>query len=244
MILVPTIELRDQTASDTLDADLADQAEKLIGLGFEHLYLIDRDAQYSDRPFNISQLRAFLQRFPELPFAVGGGIRTLETVGEILSAGAKRVILGPMFWLQGGDNEQLGKSELLHQATTLFPGKIMAIVDGYHGRVRLHHDNGHVQEESLLDVALRLEAAGTAGIVYLEREREGFYGGLDIEIMADLAFALTVPLYVTGGIHALDDLRALKQQAGTGIAGAILGRALLDNRIDPVSALALLRSEN
>ena len=242
MILVPTIELRDQKVTDALDAELAVQAENLIQLGFQHLYLIDRDAQYSRRPFNIEQTRAFLQRFPHLPFGVGGGIRTLETVDEILAAGADRVILGPMFWLQGEDHSEIGRSALLREATTRHPGKILAIVDGYHGRVRLHQPNGNTHEEPLLDVTLRLEAEGAAGIVYLEREREGFYGGLDIEIMADIAFALTIPLYVTGGIHALDDLRALKQQAGTGIAGAILGRALLDGRIDPVSALALLRS--
>lgn len=240
MILIPTIELRDQKAQPTLAADLQEKAETLIRIGFEHLYIIDRDAQYSDKPFNIGQVRSFLSQFADYKIGVGGGIKDMATLDAIVDAGAKRVILGPMFWRQAG---------LFAEAAKKYPEKLFTIIDAYEGWVRdnVHQTEPHTSDQQgqrILDVALQLEAEGAAAIIYLERERSGFYGGIDAETMADLAFALQVPLYVTGGINSLDHLRALKSQADTGIRGAILGRALLDGRIDPVSALALLKQKD
>lgn len=237
MILIPTIELRDQPTSDTLAPALEAQARQLVEIGFDYLYIIDRDAQYGDQPFNIGQVRSFLKIFGDYKIGVGGGIKDIETLDMVFEAGARRVILGPMFWHQEG---------LFARAAAKYPNQLFALVDAYKGVV---HDDIHQMDRHkgrrILDVALKLESEGAGAIVYLERERDsGFYGGIDAEIMADLAFALQVPLYVTGGINSFDHLRALKSQADTGIHGAILGRALLDGRIDPVSALTLLKAED
>lgn len=239
MLLVATLELRDQPASDVLAAELRQQADDLLKIGFNRLYIIDRDAQYSDKPFNIGQVRSFLKIYEGMTVGVGGGIKTMETLDQIIEAGATRVILGPMFWRQEHNGESL-----FAIAARKYPGKLLAIIDAYRGWV---HQNPHEigsEGERIMDVALRLEAAGAMSIVYLERERSGFYGGIDEGNMADLAFALQVPLFVTGGINSLDHLRALKSQAATGIAGAILGRALIDGRIDPVSALTIVRAKD
>lgn len=233
MLLYPAIELRALASGDAVAA-AAEQAAHFAQLGFGYLYVIDRDAQYHGKPFNLSAISHLLQG-ATVPTWIGGGIKDIETIRAVIACGASQVVVGPSFWQQTG---------VLRQATKEFPGKIIALVDAHAGFVvdPTYSAATPQQKERVLDRALTFEREGVAGIIYMEHEREGAQGSLNTEVIADLAFALTVPLYVTGGINAMSDLRALKAEAYTGIAGVILGRALVDGRIDPITALALLHS--
>lgn len=235
MILYPTIELRDDITAEAL----REQAALLYRLGLRQFYFIDRNAQYSDRPFALDAARAFMESLPDCEHWIGGGIRDLATVAALAETSASRIVVGPMLWEQPG---------LFAAAVRAAPGRLVALVAARQGTIdTLQSEAGALDDKtqprrSALDQALTFESEGARGIMYLERDRAGFYGGIDAEIMADLAFALHVPLYVTGGINSLNDIRALKLESNTGIAGLVLGRALLDGRIDPVSALALLNT--
>ena len=90
---------------------------------------------------------------------------------------------------------------------------------------------------SALDLALAFEDAGAAAIVHTDIERDGVLGGANVAATADLARRLKTPVIASGGIAALADIAALK--ACGCVAGAILGRALYDGRIDLAAALAL-----
>lgn len=230
MQLYPAIELRGQGQDNTDAAEALTQAARLSHLGFNDIYVIDRDAQHHGKPFNLPLISNLLRQIQGNAW-VGGGIRDAATVRAALQAGASRVVVGPSYWQQAG---------LLEEATAAFPGKVIALIDAFAGYVVGMATD--MPKQRVLDLALAFERAGVAGIVYMEHEREGAQGGLDAEVIADLAFALAVPLYVTGGINTLSDLRALKAEAYTGIAGVILGRALVDGRIDPITAQALLNS--
>jgi phosphoribosylformimino-5-aminoimidazole carboxamide ribotide isomerase len=63
--------------------------------------------------------------------------------------------------------------------------------------------------------------------------------GPNVAATAALALALETPVIASGGIAALDDIAALKTHESDGIAGAILGRALYDGRVDLKAALAM-----
>jgi phosphoribosylformimino-5-aminoimidazole carboxamide ribotide isomerase len=58
-----------------------------------------------------------------------------------------------------------------------------------------------------------------------------------VDLTADLARAVDVPVIASGGLASVADIVALRA-AGAGIAGAILGRALYDGRVVPEAALA------
>ena len=66
-------------------------------------------------------------------------------------------------------------------------------------------------------------------------------GGVNVEATVDLAFSLTTPVIASGGVSSLSDLKELKENSDAGIEGVICGRALYDGRIDPLSAIKLLR---
>ena len=61
-----------------------------------------------------------------------------------------------------------------------------------------------------------------------------------MDATAALAEAISTPVIASGGVSSLDDLRALKARASSGISGVISGRALYDGRIDLAEALAVL----
>ena len=69
-----------------------------------------------------------------------------------------------------------------------------------------------------------------AGVLVTAVHREGRLEGPDLPLMQDLAARTTLPLFASGGITPMDDLRAL---AAFGVAGAILGMALYTGALDP-----------
>ncbi|MGH7034661.1 MAG: HisA/HisF-related TIM barrel protein, partial [Stellaceae bacterium] len=76
-------------------------------------------------------------------------------------------------------------------------------------------------------------------IIFTDIERDGMMQGANIEQTAALARRLKTPVIASGGISSLEELRVLKAHEGDGIAGAILGRALYDGRVDLAAALAV-----
>ena len=88
------------------------------------------------------------------------------------------------------------------------------------------------------DVAARLVAQGVRTIVYTAAERDGVLSGADLDgarAIAALGGPSGVSVIVSGGVASLDDLRAARR---VGLAGAIVGRALLEGRFTIEEALA------
>jgi phosphoribosylformimino-5-aminoimidazole carboxamide ribotide isomerase len=90
-----------------------------------------------------------------------------------------------------------------------------------------------------LDLALAFEDAGAAAIVHTDIERDGALEGANVAATSALARRLKTPVIASGGIASLADIAALKAHEPDGVAGAILGRALYDGRIELAAALGL-----
>ena len=87
-------------------------------------------------------------------------------------------------------------------------------------------------------VARRVMAVGITTLAVTELSREGRLGGADIAGAAALAEG-GMEVIISGGVDSLDDLRRVE---AAGLAGAIVGRALLENRFSLEEALACLSS--
>ena len=127
----------------------------------------------------------------------------------------------------------------MRQAARAFPGRIAVGIDARGGRVATQ---GWLETSDVTaaDLARSFEDAGVAAIVYTDIERDGALRGVNVAATAALARAVGAPVIASGGVAGLGDLRALKQESASGIAGVICGRALYDGKIDPAQALALL----
>ena len=241
MILYPAIDLkggqcvrllRGEMASVTVfNEDPAAQARAFADKGCEWLHLVDLDGAVAGKPVNGPAIEAILRAIT-IPVQLGGGLRDLETISTWLGAGVQRAILG---------TAALRNPELVREACKRFPKRVAVGIDARDGFVAIE---GWATTSTVraIELGLRLEDAGAAAIIYTDISRDGAMTGVNVEATVELAWALTTPVIASGGVASLDDLRALKDEAGAGIEGVICGRALYDGRIDPAAAIKLLKA--
>lgn len=238
MILYPAIDLKDghcvrllrgeMSAATVFNDDPAAQARSFAAAGCRWLHLVDLDGAFAGRPMNAASVEAILAAV-SIPAQLGGGIRDLATVEAWLGKGIARVILG---------TAALTDPALVREACRRFPGRVAIGIDARGGRVAVE-GWAKTSEMTALDLALRVENAGAAAIVFTDIERDGALGGANVAATAALARRLETPVIASGGIAALADIAALKAHECEGVAGAVLGRALYDGRIDLEVALAM-----
>jgi phosphoribosylformimino-5-aminoimidazole carboxamide ribotide isomerase len=239
MILYPAIDLKDgacvrlvrgeMNLATVFNPDPAAQARRFVEQGFGWLHLVDLNGAFEGRPVNGDAVARILAAI-DLPVQLGGGIRDMATIEAWLERGVRRVILGTV---------ALRDPDLVREACRRFPGRVAVGIDARDGWVAVE-GWARTSNVKALDLALKFEDSGVAAIIYTDINRDGAMGGLNVEATADLAFALTTPVIASGGASSLDDLRVIKREEKSGIAGVICGRALYDGRIDPKQALAIL----
>jgi phosphoribosylformimino-5-aminoimidazole carboxamide ribotide isomerase len=243
MILFPAIDLKDgvcvrlvrgdMARATIFNADPAAQAREFQDAGCEWLHLVDLNGAIEGRPVNTDAVQAVIAAV-DIPVQLGGGIRNAEILHHWLDAGVRRVVLG---------TAALADPDFVLATCREHPGRVVIAIDSRDGRVAVE---GWTRDSNVraLDLALRFEDSGAAAILYTDINRDGAMGGVNIEATIDLAFALTTPVIASGGVSSLADLRELRQHEEAGIEGVICGRALYDGRIDPATALAVLRGED
>jgi phosphoribosylformimino-5-aminoimidazole carboxamide ribotide isomerase len=117
----------------------------------------------------------------------------------------------------------------LDEVSHAFPGEIVVAADVRERRV-VTHGWEKTQHRNVLDVIDELNAFPLAGVLVTAVHREGQLRGTDLPLMEDVAEASAAPVYASGGIATLNDLRAL---ADRGVAAAVIGMALYTGAMDP-----------
>ena len=239
MIIYPAIDLKDgrcvrlvrgaMDSATVFNDDPAAQARDFAAAGAQWLHVVDLDGAFAGKPKNAAAVEAIVKA-ASVKVQLGGGIRDEATLEAWLGKGVARVVLG---------TAAVKNPDLVRAACRRWPGRVALGIDARGGRVAVE---GWAETSAVaaLDLARRFEDAGAAAIIYTDIERDGALQGVNVDTTAALARALKTPVIASGGIASLDDLAALRTHEKDGIAGAILGRALYDGRVDLKSALALM----
>jgi phosphoribosylformimino-5-aminoimidazole carboxamide ribotide isomerase len=127
------------------------------------------------------------------------------------------------------------------EAAKDYPGRIAVGLDARDGKVAVE-GWATTSELTVLDIAQRFEDAGVAAIIYTDIARDGMLRGLNLDATVALADAVSIPVIASGGFASLDDVHALLAPRAQRLAGAIIGRALYDGRLDAAAALQLIRA--
>jgi phosphoribosylformimino-5-aminoimidazole carboxamide ribotide isomerase len=238
MIIFPAIDLKDgrcvrlvrgeMSAATVFNDDPAAQAQSFAAAGAGWLHVVDLDGAFAGAARNQAAVDAILAATPAR-VQLGGGIRSEKDIAFWLECGIARVVLGTV---------ALTDPALVKAACRAWPGRIVLGIDARGGRVAVE-GWARTSDASALDLALAFEDAGAAAIVHTDIDRDGVPGGANIAATAALARRLKTPVIASGGVSSLADIAALKAHDKDGIAGAILGRALYDGRVDLAAALAL-----
>jgi phosphoribosylformimino-5-aminoimidazole carboxamide ribotide isomerase len=241
VILFPAIDLKngeavrleqgDMARATVFNRDPAAQAKAFEAQGFEYLHIVDLDGAFAGKPRNAKAVERIL-RAVNIPTQLGGGIRDRGRIEAQLEKGIARVIIG---------TAAVRDPALVKDAARAYPGRIAVGLDARDGKVAVE---GWAQTSELttLEVAKRFEAAGVAAIIHTDVTRDGMLKGPNLAATTALADAVSIPVIASGGFASIDDIRALLAPPAKKLAGAILGRALYDGRIDAAAALQLVRS--
>ena len=239
MILFPAIDLKngeavrleqgDMARATIFHRDPAEQARTFAAQGFKYLHIVDLDGAFAGRPMNAAAVERILSAV-KIPVQLGGGIRDRATIEAWLGKGVARVIIG---------TAAVRDPALVKEAAKAFPGRVAVGLDARGGKVAVE---GWAKTSELfaLEIARRFEDAGVAGIVYTDIARDGMLKGLNLDATIALADAVSIPVIASGGFATLDDVRALLAARAQKLAGAIVGRALYDGRLDAAEALKLI----
>ncbi|WP_027581379.1 1-(5-phosphoribosyl)-5-[(5-phosphoribosylamino)methylideneamino]imidazole-4-carboxamide isomerase [Bradyrhizobium sp. Ai1a-2] len=241
MILFPAIDLKngqcvrleqgDMARATVFNLDPAAQARAFAAQGFEYLHVVDLDGAFAGKPMNAQAVEAMLKAVT-MPVQLGGGIRDLRTVEAWLDKGVARVIIG---------TAAVRDPELVKGAAKKYPGRVAVGLDARDGKVAVQ-GWAETSEVTALEIAQRFEDAGVAAIIFTDIARDGLLKGLNLEATIALADRISIPVIASGGFASIDDVKALLEPRAKKLAGAIVGRALYDGRLDPAAALQLIRS--
>ncbi len=241
VILFPAIDLKngqcvrleqgDMARATVFNLDPAAQALSFAAQGFEYLHVVDLDGAFAGKPVNALAVEAMLAKVT-MPVQLGGGIRDLKTVEAWLEKGITRVIIG---------TAAVRNPELVKNAAKKFPGRVAVGLDARDGKVAVE-GWAETSEVTALDIARRFEDAGVAAIIFTDIARDGLLKGLNLDATIELSNRISIPVIASGGFASIDDVKALLDPRAKKLAGAIVGRALYDGRLDPHAALKLIRS--
>ncbi|OJX68071.1 1-(5-phosphoribosyl)-5-[(5-phosphoribosylamino)methylideneamino]imidazole-4-carboxamide isomerase [Magnetospirillum sp. 64-120] len=239
MILFPAIDLKDGACvrlklglmeeATVFNTDPGAQARAFAEAGAQWIHVVDLNGAFAGKPVNGHAVESILKAV-KVPVQLGGGIRDTATIEMWLEKGVRRVILGTVALRDPG---------LVKDACKRFPGRVAVGIDAKGGKVAVE-GWAETSDLTVLDLALKFEDAGVAAIIYTDIDRDGVLAGPNTEATAALARAISTPVIASGGVSSLEDLRALKAVASSGIAGVISGRAIYDGRIDVAQAIKLL----
>lgn len=242
-LVIPAIDLKDgecvrlrqgrMEESTVFSQDPLAMAAHWVASGARRLHLVDLNGAFAGNPVNGEIITAISRRFPQLPIQIGGGIRSLETIERYLAAGVSYLIIG---------TQAVKQPSFVAEACRAFAGHIMVGLDARGGRVATE---GWAEQSGIEAVQLARQFAdcGVSALIYTDIGRDGMMQGVNIEATVELARAAAIPVIASGGVTSIDDIRALKRVASSGIIGAITGRAIYEGSLDLAAAQRLADSE-
>ena len=239
MIVIPAIDLKDGKCVRLLQGKKDEvtiysdtpvlMAENWVKSGAELLHVVDLDGAFTGRQENLDVIFA-IKKAISVPMQVGGGIRKIENIEELIKLGIDRVIIG---------TSAAKEPEMVKAACKRFPGKILVGVDAKEGKVAVKGWE-EVTEWGAVEFAKKMEGDGAAGIIYTDIARDGMLSGPNIDAMSRMVDELNIPVIASGGVAVIEDIKALKTIKG--LWGVITGKAIYSGAIDLKEAIRIAES--
>lgn len=227
MIVIPAIDLLegkcvrlyqgDFNQTEQVADDPFNQLDRFIEDGAEIIHIVDLDGARDQSKRQYELIQQLCAR-STVPIQVGGGIRSLETVEQLIEAGASRLVIG---------TAALDDLDFLIQAVEKYPDAIVVGIDAKNEKVAI---NGWetVSEIDYIEFAQKIESLGVKTIVFTDISKDGTMSGPNLEQLNTINQAVNCKVVASGGISKYDDLKAV---AALGIQEAIVGKAIYQDKI-------------
>jgi cyclase len=143
-----------------------------------------------------------------MPFGVGGGVKTLDDIQQLIQAGAEKVIIC---------SEALQRPEFIEEASKAFGSSTISVCldlgKAFFGGTKLFSHCGTKKYGiSPLDFAKQMEGFGAGEIIIQSIEFDGMMNGYNYSESISIAKSITIPVTILGGAGKLSDVRSTHEQ--------------------------------
>lgn len=238
MLIIPAIDIRggkvvrlsqgDFHQETVYDDDPVEVARKWESEGASLLHIVDLDGAREGKSVNLELVRKITSEVV-IPIEMGGGVRNLETVREVLNKGVSRVVLG---------TPACSRPDLVKEACQEFGERIAIGIDVKDGLVAVRGWTELTSKEAVT-LAREIENLGVKTIIFTDVRRDGMLTGPNLKSLEEILQETNVSLIASGGISNLEDVKNLKRLEREGLEGVIIGKALYEGRIELKEAIAI-----
>lgn len=168
----------------------------------DELIFLDIYASDKNRKMNLQMARLIINEC-FMPVALGGGIKTIEDIYDLLAIGADKVVL---------KNHIINNPEFINQASAIFGNQcitlaIDAIKDKENGDYFLY--NRLDKEIPLFEFLETIKSYNFGEIVLTSVNNDGMMDGFDIELVKKVELLINVPIVVAGGAGKPEHFKTL-----------------------------------
>ena len=238
MLILPAIDIKDgkvvrlfKGRFDMVSEYASDpvaMAQRWEDLGAPYLHVVDLDGAQSGERRNQALIKKIAKEL-KIPVETGGGIRSREVVDDYLNAGLARVILG---------TKVVEDRAFLSDVLSVGRERIAVSLDCSNGFVA---QRGWVDTSTIkgTDMAREFEVMGLKYIIYTDIARDGTLEGPNMSGLKEMLDAVDISVIASGGVSALDDIKALLALERKNLYGVITGKAIYEGKLDVKMAFDL-----
>ena len=180
--------------------------------GADELVFLDVAATVESRGSAV-EVAARVAEQVSIPFTVGGGIRSVEDAAAVLEAGADKISV---------NSAALARPELIGElARTLGGQAVVVAIDTENGRVHSHSATRDAARDTV-EWARECEAHGAGELLVTSIDRDGMQNGYDLELLAALRDAVSLPVIASGGAGGAAHVAAALEVSQAALLASIL----------------------
>ncbi|GHT21438.1 1-(5-phosphoribosyl)-5-[(5-phosphoribosylamino) methylideneamino] imidazole-4-carboxamide isomerase [Planctomycetales bacterium] len=197
--------------------DPVNTAKQWECFGAQFLHIVDLDGAKNKEPVNKDLIHK-ITRVLKIPFEVGGGIRSEETIRDYLDAGVSRIVIGTL---------ALKEPVWFQEMCRKFPGKLVLGIDAKNGSVATE---GWLETSEIRAVELAKQYIDLplAAVVYTDIAKDGMLEGPNFDEISAMREAVPFQVVASGGVSSLADIKELKAR---NIPACIIGKALYEGNV-------------
>jgi phosphoribosylformimino-5-aminoimidazole carboxamide ribotide isomerase len=197
--------------------DPLDAAKMWEERGAKSIHIVDLDGAFDGIQKNLEHIERIAKSI-SIPMQVGGGIRNMKALCNLLNCGVKRPILGTSALLD---------VEFLIEALDICKDNLIVSVDVRESKVSI---DGWMNTSSIsgFDFAENLVSKGVKTVVYTDITRDGTMRGTNLRGLEQICSVKGIEVIASGGVNSIVDIVKIKE---IGAKGVISGLALYNGTI-------------
>lgn len=227
---VVRLQQGDYARQTTFEYSPITKFKEYVDAGAKYLHLVDLDGAKDPKARQLKVISEIVKTV-DAPIQVGGGIRSREDIENLLNIGVDRVVVGStavknpgevMQWFQEFGGEKI----VLALDIRIEEGIKKVALSGW-------QETSELTIEALID---KYQPVGLKHVLCTDISKDGMLTGSNVALYEELCVKYPeIDFQSSGGIGSIEDIQVLE---GTGVAGVIVGRALLEGKFSAEEAIS------